>query len=251
MIFSIKEVTKRFEQRTVLDSVTIQNCITGSCIALLGKNGAGKTTLINFMIDLINVESGHLIINDKIILPDSMEWKQLIGVSSADLPLPEDFSGKDYLMFVGKLNGLNRKEIEKRSNSLANYFFGDLSILNKKIGSYSLGMKRKISLCGAVVCRPKFLILDEPFSGLDVESIELLRQFLKHYITAERLIFITSHNLRYLDGILTRIVVLDDGIIKFDGTPDVFTNNGGRQLDQALFDLLTILPKSVSELDWI
>lgn len=251
MIFSIEGVTKKFENRIVLDSISIQNCVTGSCIALLGKNGAGKTTLINFMIDLINVESGQLKINDKITSPDSIEWKQMIGVSSVDLQLPEDFSGMDYLLFVGKLHNLDRKEIETRSNSLVKFFFGDHSILNKKIGSYSVGMKRKISLCAAVMNKPKLLILDEPFSGLDVEAIELLRQFLKHYLTEKHLILITSHNLRYLNDVLTRIVVLDDGVVKFDGTPEVFTNNGSRQLDQALFDLLTIEPKNIAELDWI
>ena len=131
------------------------------------------------------------------------------------------------------------------------YFFNDVSVADKKIGSYSVGMKRKISMCGAVLNNPRILILDEPFSGLDIEGSELLRQFLKHYLTKERLIFITSHNLRHIEDIMTRIVVLDEGIIKFDGSPEVFTQRGHKQLEQALYDLLTIDPKNVSELSWL
>lgn len=251
MVFSIEGVSKAFDDKIVLDSISIPDCTTGSCIALLGKNGAGKTTFFNFLIDMINVESGRIKIGNEIFTPDSTEWKRMIGVALLDAPLPEDFSGRDYLLFIGKLYDLKRQEIDVRAESLINFFFGDLSVLKKQVGSYSIGMKRKISICAAVLSDPKVLILDEPFSGLDVEAIELLRQFFKYYLNEKRLIFITSHNLGYIQDIVTRVVVLDEGRIKFDDSLSAFTNSGQKQLDQALFELLTIEPKSTSQLSWL
>lgn len=221
---SIQHLKKNFDKPVLRDiNLTIQkNCIYG----LTGENGAGKTTLINCMIGLILPTSGEILMGNKNIRDHKTEIRKSLGVVLNEDYLINEFSGMQYLEFMGILYNLKLNKLKPRINNIVNFFFGDASILKKEVGSFSTGMKKKLALCASVLHTPPLLILDEPFSGLDPASCYMLIRFLKFYLKRDRTIFISSHNLHYLKLVATHLGIIQDGILISDGSPIKNLMNG-------------------------
>lgn len=249
-MIKINNLTKTYKIVKVLDSISI-NIDNNSVYALLGKNGAGKSTLIDLMLDLIKPDIGTIIINNKAHNTFSKEDKLNLGVVSEDLALIEELNGLEYLTFIGKIYKLDKTILIKRIKDLFSYFFEDEKDLNKSIGSYSTGMKKKIAFCAAVLHTPKILILDEPFSGLDPFVANQMIEFLKIYKKNDRIIFISSHDLNYVEKIATHIGVLDASKLVYDSTLEHFTENGEKALDQALLKIIKPNNSELKCIDWV
>jgi len=142
--------------------------------------------------------------------------KQKLGVAMDNIALIEEISGLDYLRFVGRIYKLPKDVLEKRIQDLFHYFFENESDLDKNIGKYFTGMKKKIAFCAAVIHTLEILILDEPFSGLDPLVANQMVIFIKKYQRLDRTIFISSHDLTYVQKVATRIGVLDKTELIFD-----------------------------------
>jgi ABC-2 type transport system ATP-binding protein len=112
-------------------------------------------------------------------------------------------------------------------------------------------MKKKLGVCASVLHRPDILILDEPFSGLDPVAAQMLIQFLNSYLSSDRIIFLSSQDLAYVERVSTHIGVLDEGTMVYDGTLENFTMNGVNLLDQALLKLLKSDENNLRNIDWI
>jgi ABC-2 type transport system ATP-binding protein len=112
-------------------------------------------------------------------------------------------------------------------------------------------MKKKLAVCAAVIHTPEILILDEPFSGLDPIGAKLLVDFLVKYQNGQRIIFLSSHDLSYVQKVSTHIGVLENGSILFNGTIDSFTADGKNQLDDSLLKILGSSESQITELTWI
>lgn len=249
-MIEINNLTKIYKIVKVLDSISLK-IENGSIYALLGKNGAGKSTLINIMIDLIKPDSGKIQINNKAHNTFTKEDKLNLGVVSEDLALIEELNGLEYLTFIGKIYKLEKMVLTKRIKDLFNYFFEDEKDLNKSIASYSTGMKKKIAFCASVMHTPNILILDEPFSGLDPLVANQMIEFLRIYKKNDRIIFISSHDLNYVEKIATHIGVLDASKLVFDSTLDNFTENGEKALDQALLKIIKPNNSELKNIDWV
>ncbi|MFC5412510.1 ABC transporter ATP-binding protein [Larkinella bovis] len=245
----IKELSKSYQGQCVLDSINLA-FRGGDVVGLVGKNGAGKTTFLNCLIDLVKPDAGDLIFNGERLTGDRLALKRTLGVLSDVLPPVPEFSGFDYLRFVGILHGVEETTFQKRSQELTAFFFDDTGALTKKISTYSTGMIKKIGLCGALLTVPSILLLDEPFAGLDPLSVNQLISFLKNYQRADRLVIIASHDLNYIQEVATRLVVLDEAVIKFDGGLSEFTANGTKLINDALFDILAPKTKTMA-FDWL
>ncbi|GAB3927385.1 ABC transporter ATP-binding protein [Larkinella terrae] len=245
----ISNLSKSYHQKTVLDSINLA-FQGGDVVGLLGKNGSGKTTLLNCLIDLIAPDSGQFFFNDEELTGDRLPFKEELGIVSDVIPPVPEFTGTDYLRFKGLIHRLDESTFKKRSTDLTNFFFDDASVLKKKISQYSTGMIKKISLCGAILNTPSVLILDEPFAGLDPVAVRQLISFLQTYRRADRIILIASHDLSYIEEIASRILVLDDTQIKFNGELAKFTEQGTKVISEALFELLAPKTKQTT-FDWI
>lgn len=245
----ISDLRKSYHQKTVLDSLNLA-FQGGDVIGLLGKNGSGKTTLLNCLIDLIAPDSGQFFFNGEELTGDRLPFKAELGIVSDVIPPVPEFSGMDYLRFMGLIHRLDEVTFKKRSTDLTDFFFDDPDVLKKKISQYSTGMIKKISLCGSILNIPSVLILDEPFAGLDPVAVRQLISFLQTYRRADRIILIASHDLSYIEEIASRILVLDDTQIKFDGALAEFTVHGTKVISEALFEFLA--PKTgQTTFDWI
>jgi ABC-type multidrug transport system ATPase subunit len=251
MVISLENVRKRFGKVSALSDVAIKNLTSGECLCVVGRNGAGKTTLFNILTDLVKADSLDLSLNGQPIAPSQTEWKQMLGIASDEVPPIHDFTAADFLKFTGLLYGLTAQTIQQRSSSLLKFFFDSEPIDRKRIGDYSVGMKKKVSLCAAVIHKPPVLILDEPLSGLDIVSIDRVISFLHQYRNRDSIVIISSHNISHIRDLVTRVVVLDLGVKQFDGTVADFTHDGKYKLDHALFNFISQSPKDMSDLDWI
>jgi ABC-type multidrug transport system ATPase subunit len=251
MSIEIKGLSKAYGSKHVLQSLDI-TLEQGQCYCLLGKNGVGKSTLLNSILDLIKPDEGTITLFGKDYITSSIEVKQDLGALCEDNPLIEEFTGLEYLNFVAKLYKLPEHEAQHRIGSLTNYFFTERESLHKNIAGYSTGMKKKVGIVAAILHKPRVLILDEPFTGLDPIAAQLLVQLIRNYSTPNRVVLISSHDLNYVERVATHIGVLNDGQLMYNGSVQEFTMNGESLIDQALFQLL--LPHHTpanADIDWM
>ncbi|MEX0684819.1 MAG: ABC transporter ATP-binding protein [Balneolales bacterium] len=245
---SLKSITKSYGDNMVLEGVDLQ-IETGSCYGLLGNNGAGKSTLINTIIDLTRADSGEVMVFGKKYSTSPLWIKSKIGVLPEQELLNSEFSGMEQLRFTGLLYGLEESDLLARIKALYNYFFDNENDLYKACGSYSTGMRKKLGLIAAVLHKPSMLILDEPFSGLDPLSSQAVIRFLKTYLTPERTILLSSHNLSHVEQAATHVGVLHNKKLAFSGLLSEFTVNGTNQVEQSMINLLKTDEKSTQELE--
>lgn len=249
MGIKINQIKKVYSIKPVLDKINI-TIESNSNYCLLGKNGAGKTTLINIMADFIVADNGEVLFDNLNYNKNELEIKKNIGLLSEESSLIEELSGLEYLTFIGKLYKVSKKELKYRIESLFLYFFDGLDEIKKSISQYSTGMKKKLMFCSTVIHKPNILILDEPFSGLDPVASNLLVDFLNRYKNNKRIIFLSSHNLNYIEKVATHIGVLDEGKILFDGTLDSFLEGGKEKIDDSLLSKLSLMPSKIKEVEW-
>ena len=249
MSIVLKNIYKSFSKKVILNDVSLE-ILPGQCYCLLGKNGAGKSTIINLLADLRIPDSGEIHIWGMNYQTNTQRIKSIIGIMPEYRPVLPELTGFQYLKFTALLYSLEPDEIEGRIMSLYNYFFEE-DALHKQISSYSTGMKAKISICSAIIHKPRILILDEPFSGLDTISSNSLISFLKSFSNSERIILISSHDLSHVEQIATHIGVLDDHILKCSSTFDEFTQKGKSILEDRLLELFNTTSKEKDQLSWL
>jgi ABC-2 type transport system ATP-binding protein len=246
----IENLSKSFGKKQLFQNIHL-DLKQGQTHALLGKNGAGKTSLIHLILDLIQADKGSVKILGKVNTELDEKDKAKWGVVGEDLALMEELNGKDYLKFIAQIYRIPSTIYQQRINDLCNYFFEDSAELNKAIATYSTGMKKKIAFCAAVLHAPDILILDEPFSGLDPMVANQMLAFLSKYQNEDRLIFVSSHDLTYVEKIASHITVIDQGTIRFSSTLQDFTENGEKSLDAALVSLLKPNNNELSKMEWL
>ena len=249
-MIQISNLTKNFGRNTVLEQINL-TVEKGQVYSLLGKNGAGKTTLINLLLDLLKPDSGTVQVFGKESSQLKPVDKLMMGIVGEELALIEEFSGYEYLIFIGKIYQIPTATLKKRIADLFQYFFEDGKDLRKRISKYSTGMKKKLAFCAAILHTPDLLILDEPFSGLDPLVASQMVLFLKKYHNLERTIFISSHDLSYVEKVSTHIGVLDQTRLVYNATLQEFTNDGTRELDAALLKILKPNEGELEKIDWL
>jgi ABC-2 type transport system ATP-binding protein len=250
MHIQIKELSKLYGKGVkALDQVNL-DLVSGYSYGLLGKNGAGKSTLINILIDLIKQTSGEVLYDGKSLV-SSPDIRFDLGVMSDVIPPIGDFTGWQNLEFAARLYKLEPTHLRQRVTTLLAFFFENQDDWHKPVKSYSTGMRRKISLCSAIIHMPRILIMDEPFSGLDPFAANDIIRFVQQYQRNDRIILTSSHDLDYLNKIVDRIVVIDQGRIVSDSSLNEFAVHGSGQIDEALFKLLSSEEKSFESIDWL
>ena len=250
MHIHIKDLTKHYGKGVkALDNVTL-DLVPGFSYGLLGKNGAGKSTLINILIDLIKQSAGEVLFDGQ-SLASSPQIRYQLGVMSDVIPPIGDFTGWQNLEFSARLYKLDPDHLRQRVSSLLAFFFENEDDWHKPVKSYSTGMRRKISLCSAIIHMPRILIMDEPFSGLDPFAAKDIVRFVQQYQREDRIILTSSHDLDYLNKIVDRIIVIDHGRIVSDSSLEDFAIHGSGQIDEALFKLLSSEEKSFESIDWL
>jgi ABC-2 type transport system ATP-binding protein len=215
-ILEIDGLTKAYPGgQPVLRGVSL-SVAEGSVTGFIGLNGAGKTTTIRIIAGLLSADAGTVRVFGHNVHPADPEYKRSLGFV-LDEPLYFDWMEPDeYLRFVGLMYGLNTRDAGHRADELLDFF--DLADKRGElIGTLSTGMKKKISLGAAVIHRPRMLILDEPFEGIDALAATAVKDALMMMVERGMTVMITSHVLATIEKLCTHIAVIHHGKIILQG----------------------------------
>jgi ABC-2 type transport system ATP-binding protein len=186
---------------------------------LLGPNGAGKTTTISILCGLFPPSAGRVIVDGLDLKGDLADIKQIVGVVPQDIALYPTLTGRENLNFYGQMYGLKGKVLKNKIDQwLEN--FGLTEAANRRVSSYSGGMKRRVNLIAGVLHDPKILFLDEPTVGVDVQSRNVIISHLKDLNSKGTTIIYTSHHMDEAEHFCTKVAIIDYGKIITQGTPD-------------------------------
>jgi len=221
--FAVKEISVKIKK--------------GEIFGLLGTNGAGKTTVFSMLCGLFPPTSGNIFINNMSIRTNLSDIKKITGTVPQNIALYPTLTAKENLIFFGRMYGLRKKEAEEISNFWLNKF-GLSKYANKKIKTYSGGMKRKTNLIAGILHNPELLLLDEPAVGIDARSrLEIMTE-LKEINKKGTTIIYTSHYLEEAENFCTDIAVIDKGEIIIQGKPsELIKNENCRNLEELFFKL--------------
>ncbi|MBR1462616.1 MAG: ATP-binding cassette domain-containing protein [Prevotella sp.] len=216
MQISISNLLKQFGDKTAVD-ISEFSIQSGDMLGLVGNNGAGKTTLFRLILDLLKADNGFVTIThgEEIINPAmSEDWKPFTGAFIDEGFLIDFLTPEEYFQFIGKVNGMNKDQVEECLKPFEHFMEGEVIGQKKLIRNLSAGNKQKVGIISALINRPDLVILDEPFNFLDPTSQNILKHTLKEYNQETgATVLISSHNLSHTVDICSRIALLEHGVI--------------------------------------
>ena len=221
----ITDLSKSYSDIEALKDLSM-NINAGTLFGILGPNGAGKSTLIKILATLVEPDGGEVFFNNINLIKNPRKIRELIGYVAQDIALDKILTGRELLDFQSDLYHMKKKEKHERIKLLINQL--DMNDwIDRKCGTYSGGMKRRIDLAAGLLHLPKVLILDEPTVGLDIESRNIIWQLLKDLKNDGMTIILSSHYLDEIDKLADSLVIIDDGKVIAQGTPAQLKNKLG------------------------
>lgn len=222
-MIKLQNISKKFGKLKALDDVSI-HFSKGECIALIGPNGCGKTTMIKSILGMVVPDSGQILFNDKNISPD-WKYRSQIGYMPQIGRYPDNMNIGQVISMMKDIRHSDQLQLDEE---LIHNF--ELSkMLNKRLSTLSGGTRQKVSAVLAFLFNPEVLILDEPTAGLDPVSSEILKEKINKEKQKGKLILITSHVLSELDDLITQVVFMQDGKLKFHNTIEELKQETGEQ----------------------
>jgi ABC-2 type transport system ATP-binding protein len=205
-MLELKGVTKRFLGITTVDDVTF-TARPGEITGYLGPNGSGKSTTMKMITGLIEPSAGEIRFDGEPIQRDLIGYKQRMGYVPEEPHLYAHLSGLEYLIMVGQLRNLPAKPTADRIDGLLRLFalHGDR---HSPISAYSKGMRQKVLLSAALLHNPDLILLDEPFSGLDVATGLVLRSLIQELAARGKVVLFSSHDLEIVERVCSHVVIL-------------------------------------------
>ena len=226
-------ICKSFGDQVVLDHVDLA-LETGSVLALLGPNGAGKTTVVRILATLVRPDAGTATIAGHDLISDPVGVKRSISLTGQYAAVDDVLTGRENLEMMGQLLRLPRREARIRAAALLSEF--DLvDARDRRVKTYSGGMKRRLDLAISMIERPQLLFLDEPTTGLDLRSRERLWGTVRHLVGEGVTVLLTTQYLEEADQLADTIAVLDHGRIVARGTPEQLKAGLGTEMVRLQF----------------
>jgi ABC-2 type transport system ATP-binding protein len=214
MTLELRNICKRYTGILAVDNVSFQaprGEITGS----LGPNGSGKSTTMKMITGLLQATSGSILLDGEPIETNMLAYKQRMGYVPEEPYLYSHLSGLEYLVMVGQLRNLPATPTADRIDGLLRLLtlHGDRHV---PISAYSKGMRQKVLLSAALLHNPDLLLLDEPFSGLDVGTGLVLRSLIQELAGRGKVVLFSSHELETVERVCSHVVILHKGKIVAD-----------------------------------
>jgi ABC-2 type transport system ATP-binding protein len=213
-MLELRNVTKRFAGIAAVEKVSF-SARAGEVTGYLGPNGSGKSTTMKMITGLIEMTSGEILFEGERIQRDLIAYKRRMGYVPEEPHLYAHLSGLEYLVMVGQLRDLPPKLTAERIDGLLRLFSlrGDRHV---PISSYSKGMRQKVLLSAALLHNPDLILLDEPFSGLDVASSLVIRSLIQELAARGKVVLFSSHELETVERVCSHVVILHHGKIVAD-----------------------------------
>ncbi len=211
-MLKVENITKYYNKVKAVDNLSF-TVDKGEIFGLLGENGAGKTTTFRIILGLVNTSSGKVTLDGKAI---DYSLTDKIGYVTEERSLLTKMTVKDQILLYGVLKGMSEDNILKEMRKwLKKFQISDYE--NRKIKELSKGNQQKIQFIAAVINKPKLLILDEPFSGLDPINVEMLKKAIKELQDAGCSIIFSSHQMEQIEDFCEKLVILSHGKVVVAG----------------------------------
>lgn len=213
-MLELRNISKRFRGIVAVEDVSF-SARAGEVTGYLGPNGSGKSTTMKMITGLIQPTSGAILFEGEPIQHDWIAYKQRMGYVPEEPHLYSHLSGLEYLVMVGQLRNLAPRITGDKIDGLLRLLslHGDRHV---PISSYSKGMRQKVLLIAALLHNPSLILLDEPFSGLDVSSGLVLRSLIQELAARGKVVLFSSHELETVERVCSHIVILHRGKIVAD-----------------------------------
>lgn len=208
----LDRVTKQYQNKIAVDRVSIS--LKPGVIGLLGANGAGKTTLMRMICGILK-PTGGTITYEGMDVSEEM-YRDVLGYLPQDFGYYPGFTGREFLMYMAALKGIDKKTAQRKCDELLEVV-NLKNVANKKIKSYSGGMKQRLGIAQAVLNNPQILILDEPTAGLDPKERVRFRNLIAE-LGKDSIVILSTHIVSDVEHIADRILMMKSGQFIYDGT---------------------------------
>lgn len=233
-MLKIKNLTKKFGDKIAVDDLSVE-VKPGEIFGFIGHNGAGKTTTIKCITGILDFEQGEINIDGVSVSKDPIECKKIIAYIPDNPDIYENLTAIQYLNFVADIYEISKDDRKAVISKYAKIFEIEEN-LNDLISSYSHGMKQKIVIISALIHKPKLLILDEPFVGLDPKAAFDLKEIMKEVTNEGTSIFFSSHVLEVVEKLCDRVGIIKKGKLVVCGSVDEI--KGKSTLEDVFMELI-------------
>lgn len=233
-MLKITNLSKTYENgKKAVDKVNLE-IADGEIFGFIGHNGAGKTTTIKCVVGLINFDEGEILVNGVSVKHNPLLTKQMIAYIPDNPDLYESLTGIQYLNFIADIYQVSKDDRNQNIKEYADLFeitdrLGDL------ISSYSHGMKQKLALISALIHKPKLMILDEPFVGLDPKAAFSVKEIMKSLCAQGTSVFFSTHVLEVAEKLCHKVAIIKNGQIVTTGTMEEV--KGDKSLEDVFLEL--------------
>lgn len=215
-MLEVANLSKKFGQVKAVDNASF-TVNPGEIYALIGPNGAGKTTTLKMIVGLYQKDRGEVTLFGEDTTSDESAVREKIGYIPDDPLFYPYLKASELLDFIRAIYSISYREYKKRLASLLN-FYPIKGILNDFPANFSRGNRQKLSIMAALVHKPQLLVVDEPISGLDPQSIGQTQELFKDFVKGGGLILVSTHTLSFVDKVATKVGIIDGGKIIFEAS---------------------------------
>jgi ABC-2 type transport system ATP-binding protein len=228
-VISTRGLTKRYGEFVAVEGLDLE-VKGGELYGFLGPNGAGKTTTIKMLVGLLRPSAGHALVAGHDIVAEPEAAKARLGYVPDSALLFDRLTAREFLEFSGDLYRIDRNARNRRIVSLLD-LFGLTERADDMLGSYSRGMRQKVSLAAALLHDPQVLLLDEPTVGLDPRSARLMKDILRDFCREGKTVFVSTHILEIAERMCTGAAIIDRGHLVAAGSLQELRSRGGSGAD--------------------
>lgn len=221
----LEKVGKSFDGRWAVKGLDL-HVKKGEVFGLLGPNAAGKTTTIRMMAGIIRPTDGRVFIDGYDVVAEPLKAKSIFGYVPDKAFLYEKLTGREFLMFIASVHGIEKNQATKKIDDLL-ALFGMRDIEEELIEGYSQGMKQRLLFLSALLHNPRVLLIDEPFVGLDPYGIIMLKDMMRRLSSHDVTIFLATHSLHIAEELCERVGVINRGLLIGIKNRAEITNAGG------------------------
>ncbi len=229
----IDHLTKSYGSKKAVDDLTL-HISPGEIYGFIGHNGAGKTTTLRSVAGIQSFDSGEITIGGRSIRTDPLACKQIMGYIPDNPDLYEYMTGIRFLNFIADVYGISAEERKRRIDNDAGRIELD-KYLGQPIASYSHGMKQKLAVIATWLHRPRLILMDEPFVGLDPRASRLLKDMMREVCREGGAIFFSTHVLEVAEKLCDKIAIIRQGRLVRAGTMDEV--RGDESLEEVFLEL--------------
>jgi ABC-2 type transport system ATP-binding protein len=237
-MLELRNVSKRFAAGLAVDDVSF-SARRGAVTGYLGPNGSGKSTTMKMIVGLIDTTAGNISFDGQGIEHDLVRWKQRLGYVPEEPHIYSHLSGLEYLDMVGQLRDLPERTTANRIDGLLRLLMLH-DARHVPVSAYSKGMRQKVLLAAALLHNPDLLLLDEPFSGLDVATALVLRRLIQELAARGKVVLFSSHELETVERVSSHVVILHRGKVVADDSIDRLRSLTALPTLEAIFSQLAV-----------